>query len=53
MSSDSDVYTMAGGNGDGVNGSMEENTCERAIPPVSESESEGEGRMLIVWEWER
>ena len=47
--SDSDVYTMTGGNGVGVNGSMEEDTHVRASPHVSESERGGEGGMLIVW----
>ena len=39
--SDSDVYTMAGGNGGGVNGSMEEDAHVRASTHVSDSESEG------------
>ena len=41
MRSDSNVYSMAGSNGGGVNGSMEEDAHVRASTHVSDSESEG------------
>jgi hypothetical protein len=44
---------MAGVNGGGINGSMKEDAHVRASPNVSGSESEEEGRMMIVWEGER